>query len=306
MKHIAIIILLINIVLCFSIPLKAENTDSSMDIQNKIIEDSTKSNAEIKSYIDKEETLELLKHDLEFIQHTTDIKKLDISTAIKVYYPIINFDKEKLVTETSKGNFDTLISDRYVWIFPIYDRKGQYINTCKIKTGEPLEEIKNRKGKQDVSLYEQYKAIEGKLVISEINTGMSKETAEILSSPERISEIITSSDITNVEYIKIVAFSDTYIVYVKANGEEFGFPFSYDYNLNQGQKYTMKQLASLITGQSANEATNIGAGNYVKKITPENNNIQIISILLVVSSVLLVSLVIIYFIKKKNNSKFKN
>ena len=136
---------------------------------------------------------------------------------------------------------------------------------------------------------------------------MSKETAEILSSPERISKIITSSDITNVEDVKIVAFSDTYIVYVKANGEEFGFPFSYDYNLNQGQKYTMKQLASLITGQSSNEATNIGTENYVENIAPEKNNIQIISILLVVvSGVLLISLIIIFIIKKKNNSKFNN
>ena len=167
MKHIAKFILLINIILCFSIPLKAENTDTSMHIQNKIIEDSTKSNDEIKSYIDKEDTLELLKHDLEFMQQTTDINKLDIGTAIKVYYPIIDIDKEKLIAETAKGKFDKLISDKYVWIFPIYDVKGQYINTCKIKTGEPLEEIKNRKGKQDVSLYEQYKSIEGKLVISE-------------------------------------------------------------------------------------------------------------------------------------------
>lgn len=306
MKHITRIIMIIIIVLCFSIPLKAENTDTSMHIQSKIIEDSTKSNDEIKAYIDKEETLELLKHDLAFIQQTTDITKLDIGTAIKVYYPIVDIDKEKLITETAKGKFDKLISDRYVWIFPIYDVKGQYINTCKIKTGEPLEEIKNRKGKQDVSLYEQYKAIEGKLVISEINTGMSKETAEILSSPERISEIITSSDITNVEDIKIVAFSDTYIVYVKSNGEEFGFPFSYDYNLNQGQKYTIKQLASVITGQSTNEAANRGAKNYINKITPEKNNIKIISILLVVSGVLLVSLIIIFIIKKNNNSKLKN
>ena len=66
----------------------------------------------------------------------------------------------------------------------------------------------------------------------------------------------------------------------------------------------MKQLASLITGQSANEANNIGAGNYVKNIAPENSNIQIVSILLVVSSVLLVSLAIIFIIRK--NSKFNS
>lgn len=201
--------------------------------------------SEVKPFLDNPEVLTSLKKDLE-IDH---IRKPELSEAVKAYYPLCDINKEMLLAGVKAKKFDSLISEKYVWLFPIYDGQGSFINSFVISKVDSAEDYKNLGERLDKTTVDWIKLATGKLYISQINSGFRQEDMDILSNRGKIATLLRKSDVLSAQVIKIIDFGGDIFIYVKTNEEEYGFVFTPVYQLKQGKKYRMSEIAEAIAGQ---------------------------------------------------------
>ena len=229
----------------------------------------------------------------------SDLKNLNNSKAYKVY----KIESPNLVEGFKKNNsLQGLISNEYIWEFPIYNNKEQIITTCNIARNPMLEDLKKKGVKFSKETEEIIKKNQGKLEVYQVGNNIPLDWVSFLLDVDKINKRLEENNFINLDSIKIVSLPHfyTYILYIKDKDFEYGIPMGIREDLTKlenGKLYKISDIVSILETSFPSNKTQdkklYGGTSYIK----DQNSV--LSVILLLSCVSII-IAIIYFKRKKS------
>lgn len=274
-----------------------------------------KENGSILKHSEKDDLLAICDNSIDEISESLkstdfkDIKKDDIKIGFNEMYKVYYVGNDVVNQYKSNKSFSGLITDKYEWEVPIFNKNDDsLISTGTILKNPLLSEIEHKDKLNDEAI-ELIEKNQGKWQLAVVGSRCHINGIQTYLNDDSLLSLLKENNMENITELKMVIFPTyfTYVVYINDGSEEYGVPFTKREDLvgvNNGKLYSMSDLLNIFEISFAEDETQVnpvdvkaGGGTLNSNLTNNNNNTIIISISSLFIAIFIAGVV---FLKKRH------